>query len=158
MDTLTLTVEAIAHTGKSFKGSNGNWYKRGKNAKFSDFSALRKGQEVILTTQGEWVSDFTTTGGTNATNTNSNSSNGTNRSNLLNVSSNGDIISRQSAVKSVLGSPVVAELLRGTDVNSTQAMDIVDGLIAKYFTYITTGSFGSIPVTPAEALKEVVNA
>lgn len=161
MDTLTLKVEAVAGTMKSFKGSNGNWYKRGKNAKFADFSSLRKGQEVILTAQGEWVSDFTTTGVSNGgvSQTSNNGSSTTGSTRTSNNNSNGDTISRQSAVKSVLGSPVVVEMLKNAEVTSSeQAIEIVDNLINKYYTYITTGLFTKENVTtPTEALKEIAS-
>lgn len=155
MDTVTVTVEAVAGTGKSFKG-NGTWFKRGKNARFNDFTALRKGQEIIVTAQGEWVSDFTTTGVTNPVagptpQTMNKALSGTN-------DNRNEVMNRQSAVKSVLGSPVIALLVKDLSLNGEMSLDVVDNLIRKYHDYISTGKLGATTPNERAALEETLNA
>jgi hypothetical protein len=131
---MRLTVEAVSATKKGFK-SGGAWYNRAKGATFPDFGGISKGDEVEVQADGQWVKDLVVmSGGTPAT-----SSAAASVSVGVKGSSRDEAIIRQSSVKAVLESPVIAAMLK--DLDRSEAITEAKKLIVLMTNYSTTGKF-----------------
>ena len=140
---MRLIVEAVSKTSKGIL-AGGQWYNRGKGAKFTNFDSLRrpKGQtvEIEAFADGTWITDFVAMGNEEAQQESATeSAPQTSKAPTLPASSSAVVLARQSATQAVLGSPVVAEMLKSLDRSEATAES--KKLIAQMTNYVLTGNF-----------------
>lgn len=138
---MRLKIKRVSPSGKGILVGE-DWFNRAKNALFTDFKSLKPNDEIeAVVDEGKdgsmWVKDFTTIGGSGEA-----SSSGSQATHSAPMSSKDEVINRQSAVKSVMGSPLVAEMCKTMD--SSQAVATVEKLVVRVNTFLTTGKFPEV--------------
>lgn len=138
-------VESVAASGKGIK-VNGTWYNRGKGAQFPTFLGLvNKGDMVELeVSDNKWVTKTPAVNGSAPAQTAT-----TGAKTTTATAGTKDIsIARQASIKAVLGSPLIANMLR--DKNEDEAMGAAKDLIKQMTNYAVNGDF--IVADPTETI------